>query len=274
MEGQISTAGESTTRGRPQLTLKDKPRKARPERDESAEERKQQKKEKRKRSEKRSKEKGRSSRSGPATERSRSDPAKRWERRRPPMPPPADPPLKKIPNRAKLLAMPPPPRPGSSTETTQREQAQLRPLKSSLSTGKGTRGSNRPQEPDNPPQRAMPRQRDSPTGRPAHEQPLATPRRQTAAEHQITIPQQRDERSSRWQEYSGGRWESREHEDRSRSSRQWSEGQRWTEHSRQDWSSHQGWKSRSSYADGGSQRQWQGQRQEWNQPTQEQQWGY
>ena len=123
----------------------------------------------------------------------------------------------------------------------------------------------------------MPRRMDAPIGRPAQEQPLATPKRTTATEYQSQT-QQWEERGTRWQEQSSGKWESREQQDRSRSSRQWEEGHRWTEQSRhdygrQDWSSHQGWISRSSYGDGGFQHQWQRQQQqEWNQPTQDQQW--
>ena len=153
----------------------------------------------------------------------------------------ATPPSGRIASRARKLAYSPPPsRAETSTESTQQDR--------------GTKRSNRPQEPDNAPQRTVPRRGDPPIGRPAHEEWLATPKRQAAAElHGST--RQWEDRGSRWQDQSSGRRESREYQDRSRSSRQWQEDQRWTEQSRhgqsrQDWSSQQGWRARSFCGDG------------------------
>ena len=127
----------------------------------------------------------------------------------------------------------------------------------------------------------MPKRAGAPIGGPTQEQPVATPQRQPQSEQQ-GHSRQWENRAARWEQLSGGRWEQRDYQDRSRSSHQWQDDQQWTEqsrygHGRQDWSS-QGWTSRSTYRDVGSQHQWRDQQasshqhQDWNQPPQDQQW--
>ena len=175
----------------------------------------------------------------------RRDPSTEEEemRRRPPLPPPATQPSKNISGRLRSPTYPPPPqRAGSATET-------------STPRARGTMWS-RPQDSDNPLQRTMPRRGDVLIGRPTHEERLATPHRPPATEQQGSSRQWED-RGARWEQPSGGRWEQREYQDRSRSSRQWQGNQQWTEQfrygqERQDWSSQQGWTSRTQYRNAGS----------------------
>ena len=207
-----STAEDSTPRGRPQLALTDKPKRTRPRFDPSLEHEFGQKIAERSA-------RGRPKEQQPQQE--SRDPSTEG------VPSPAD-----EEERRKRVLLPPPATPHPSRKFAVFHTRRSDSAAESATTPRdGGTTRSRPKESEPLPQRTMPRRVATPIGGPTQEQPLATPQRQPQSE-QPGHSRQWEDRTARWEQPSGGRWEQRDYQDRSRSSRQWQDDQQWTEQSR------------------------------------------